>query len=107
MALTNGPLGLPGVPPAELLGFAFATKRSVYYLVLAVAAGAYLLCARLVRSRIGRALIALRENEPLAASVGVDGTRYPSLATALSAALAGGAGRLLPHHTRVLRLAVF
>ena len=107
MDLTNGPLGLPGVPAAELLGFAFATKRSVYYLVLAVAAGAYVLCARLVRSRIGRALIALRENEPLAASVGVDGTRYLSLATALSAALAGAAGSLYAHYTRFVSPEVF
>jgi branched-chain amino acid transport system permease protein len=107
MDLTNGPLGLPGVPPAVLLGFAFATKRSVYYLVLAVAAAAYLLCARLVRSRIGRALIALRENEPLAASVGVDGTRYLALATALSAALAGAAGNLYAHYTRFVSPEVF
>jgi branched-chain amino acid transport system permease protein len=107
MDLTNGPLGLPGVPPAEFLGFAFATKRSVYYLVLAVAAAAYLLCARLVRSRIGRALIALRENEPLAASVGVDGTRYLALATALSAALAGAAGSLYAHYTRFVSPEVF
>jgi branched-chain amino acid transport system permease protein len=107
MDLTNGPLGLPGVPPAGLLGFAFATKRAVYYLVLAVAAAAYLLCARLVRSRIGRALIALRENEPLAASVGVDGTRYLALATALSAALAGAAGSLYAHYTRFVSPEVF
>ena len=107
LALTNGPLGLPGVPAAELLGFAFTTKRSAYYLVLAVAAGAYLLCARLVRSRIGRALVALRENEALAASVGVDGTRYLVLAAALSAALAGAAGSLYAHYTRFVSPEVF
>ena len=107
LALTNGPLGLPGVPAAELLGFAFTTKRSAYYLVLVVAAGAYLLCARLVRSRIGRALVALRENEALAASVGVDGTRYLVLATALSAALAGAAGSLYAHYTRFVSPEVF
>jgi len=107
MDLTNGPLGLPGVPAAELLGFAFTTKRSAYYLVLVVAAGAYLLCARLVRSRIGRALVALRENEALAASVGVDGTRYLVLATALSAALAGAAGSLYAHYTRFVSPEVF
>ena len=107
MDLTNGPLGLPGVPAAELLGFAFTTKRSAYYLVLVVAAGAYLLCARVVRSRIGRALVALRENEALAASVGVDGTRYLVLATALSAALAGAAGSLYAHYTRFVSPEVF
>ena len=107
MDLTNGPLGLPGVPAAELLGFAFTTKRSAYYLVLVVAAGAYLLCARVVRSRIGRALVALRENEALAASVGVDGTRYLVLAAALSAALAGAAGSLYAHYTRFVSPEVF
>jgi len=107
MSLTNGPLGLAGVPPAELLGFAFVTKRAAYYLVLGVAAGAYLLCARLVRSRIGRALLALRENEALAASVGVDGTRYLALATVLSAGLAGAAGSLYAHYTRFVSPEVF
>ena len=72
-----------------------------------VAAGAYLLCARLVRSRIGRALVALRENEALAASVGVDGTRYLVLAAALSAALAGAAGSLYAHYTRFVSPEVF
>ncbi len=107
MALTNGPLGLPGIPAAELAGFAFRTKRAAYYLVLAVVALAYLLCRRLVRSRIGRALVALRENEALAASVGVDGTRYLVLATVISAGMAGAAGSLYAHYTRFVSPEVF
>ena len=107
MELTNGPLGLPGIPAAEVAGFVFRTKRAAYYLVLAVAALAYLVCRRLVRSRIGRALVALRENEALAASVGVDGTRSLVLATVVSAGMAGGAGSLYAHYTRFVSPEVF
>jgi len=112
MDLTNGPLGLPGVPPPELavpglIQLSFRSKTAFYYLVLAVAAGAYFVCHRLVRSRIGRAFIALRENEALAESVGVDGTRYLVLAAVVSAALAGAAGSLYAHYTRFVSPEVF
>src|SRR5215831_13934278 len=98
--LTNGPLGLPGVPAPELGSWSLRTKTAYYYLVLASVGLSYLLCRRLVRSRIGRALVALRENEPLAESVGVDVTHYLVLATAVSAAMAGLGGVLYAHYTR-------
>ena len=107
MDLTNGPLGLPGVPAPELGPFAFKTKNAYYYLVLAAVALAYAVCRRLVHSRVGRAFVALRENEPLAESVGIDGTRYLVLAAVVSAALAGVAGSLYAHYTRFVSPEVF
>jgi branched-chain amino acid transport system permease protein len=107
MELTNGPLGLPGVPPPELGPWSLRTKSAYYYLVLAGAAAAYVVCHRLVHSRIGRAFVALRENEPLAESVGIDGTRYLVLAAVVSAALAGVAGSLYAHYTRFVSPEVF
>lgn len=107
MELTNGPLGLPGVPAPSLGPWSLRTKSAYYYLVLASAALAYLVCHRLVGSRIGRAFLALRENEPLAASVGVDGTRYLVLATVVSAAMAGVAGSLYAHYVRFVSPEVF
>jgi branched-chain amino acid transport system permease protein len=107
MELTNGPLGLPGVPAPELGPWTLRTKRAYYYLVLAATALAYLVCHRLVHSRIGRALVALRENEPLAESVGIDATRYLVLAAVISAALAGVAGSLYAHYTRFVSPEVF
>lgn len=107
MTLTNGPLGLPGVPAPTLGPWALRTKTAYWYLVLAAAALAYLVCQRLVASRIGRALIALRENEPLAASVGIDGTRYLILAAVVSAAMAGVGGSLYAHYTRFVSPEVF
>src|SRR6266849_9154903 len=49
--LTNGPLGLPGVPAPELGPWSFRTKRAYYYLVLAAVALSYLVCRRIVASR--------------------------------------------------------
>ncbi len=107
MELTNGPLGLPGVPAPALGPWSLRAKSAYWYLVLAAAVLAYLVCGRLVASRIGRALVALRENEPLAESVGIDGTRYLVLAAVVSAALAGVAGSLYAHYTRFVSPEVF
>jgi branched-chain amino acid transport system permease protein len=112
MDLTNGPLGLPGVPPVELAlpglpALSLRTKGAYYYLVLAAVAGCYLVCRALIRSRIGRALVALRENETLAESVGIDGTHYLVLAAVVSAAMAGLGGGLYAHYTRFVSPEVF
>jgi branched-chain amino acid transport system permease protein len=105
--LTNGPLGLPGVPAPELFGWSLRSKTAYYYLVLAAVALSHLVCARLVRSRIGRAFVALRENEPLAESIGVDVTHYLVLAAVVSAAMAGLGGSLYAHYTRFVSPEVF
>jgi branched-chain amino acid transport system permease protein len=105
--LTNGPLGLPGVPAPELGPWSLRSKTAYYYLVLAAVGLSYLVCRRLVRSRIGRALVALRENEPLAESVGVDVTHYLVLAAVISAAMAGLGGSLYAHYTRFVSPEVF
>jgi len=105
--LTNGPLGLPGVPAPDLFGWSLRSKTAYYYLVLAALALSYLVCSRLVRSRIGRAFVALRENEPLAESIGVDVTHYLVLATVVSAAMAGLGGSLYAHYTRFVSPEVF
>jgi branched-chain amino acid transport system permease protein len=107
MELTNGPLGLPGIPAPELGPWSLRSKASYYYLVLAGLAVSWLVCHRLVRSRIGRALVAVRENEALAESVGVDVTHYLVLATVISAAMAGVAGSLYAHYTRFVSPEVF
>ena len=112
MDLTNGPLGLPGVPPLEIAlpglpALSLRTKAAFYYVVLAAVALSYLVCLALIRSRVGRALVALRENETLAASVGIDGTHYLVLAAVASAAMAGFGGGLYAHYTRFVSPEVF
>jgi branched-chain amino acid transport system permease protein len=68
---------------------------------------AYGVIKRLVESRMGRAMIALKENEPLALSLGIDVTRYLVLAAVVSAALAGAAGSLYAHYIRIIDPDIF
>ena len=110
--LTQGPMALNNIPPLRLgipglFELSFLRKPANYYLVLVVAVVSYMLIRRLVNSRAGRAMIALRENEPLANSVGVDVTRVLVLATMISAAMAGAAGALYAHYVRIVDPDVF
>jgi branched-chain amino acid transport system permease protein len=112
MELTNGPLGLPGVPAVEIAlpglpPLSLRTKAAYYYLVLSAVIFCYLACLAIVHSRVGRALVALRENETLAASVGIDVTHYLVLAAVVSAAMAGLGGGLYAHYTRFVSPEVF
>src|SRR5260370_28387440 len=95
--LTQGPLALTNIPPYTLgfpgLGnYTLWSKVAYYYLVLALGLIASVVISRPLCSRIGRAMIALNENETLATSVGIDVTRYLVLAAVGSASMAGGAG---------------
>jgi branched-chain amino acid transport system permease protein len=110
--LTQGPMALNNIPALRLgvpgwFELSFLRKPANYYLVLVVAVLCYVLIRRLVSSRAGRAMIALRENEPLATSVGVDVTRFLVLATVISAGMAGAAGALYAHYMRIVDPDVF
>lgn len=105
--LTQGPMALNNIPPLTVGGFTFWKKPENYWLVLATALLCYVLIRRLVHSRAGRAMVALRENEPLATSVGIDVTRYLVLSAVVSAAMAGAAGALYAHYIRIVDPDVF
>jgi branched-chain amino acid transport system permease protein len=105
MALNNIPpltLWLPGLGE-----HAFWKKPENYWLVLTVAVISYIVIRRLVHSRAGRAMIALKENEALATSVGVDVTRCLVLTTIVAAAMAGAAGALYAHYIRIVDPDIF
>jgi ABC-type branched-subunit amino acid transport system ATPase component len=94
--LTGGPDGLPGLPGAAIGPLMFDRRTSVYLVAGVVLAG--LVAARnLVGSSYGRALVAVREDELAAASLGVDLHRTKLLAFGLSAVYAGLAGSLFAH----------
>jgi len=109
--LTQGPMALNNIPALTLgigpIELSFLRKPSFYLLVLTAVVVCYVIIARLVNSRAGRAMIALRENESLAMSVGIDVTRYLVIATIVSAAMAGMAGALYTHYIRIVDPDIF
>ena len=90
---------LPGrrIDRGSLLGIEMASETSMFYACLAVLALALLMVVGLRRSRTGRVLIAIRENEKAARAYGVNATRSSLAAFALSGFLAAVAGVLYVH----------
>jgi branched-chain amino acid transport system permease protein len=94
-SLTNGAMGLNGVAAPRLFGFDFGVDATPYYYVgVALVAFLILVSQRLKDSRIGRAWMAIREDEIAAMAMGVDRVRYKLLAFAIGAAFAGATGTL-------------
>jgi branched-chain amino acid transport system permease protein len=110
--LTQGPMAVNNIPPLTLgvpgvFELSFLRKPAYFWLVLVAATVCYAVIRRLVNSQAGRAMIALRDNEALAASVGIDVTRYLVLASVVSAAMAGLAGALYAHYVRIVDPDIF
>jgi branched-chain amino acid transport system permease protein len=92
-SVTNGAMGLNGVAAPRLFGFDFGIDATPYYYVgVALVAFLILTSQRLKDSRIGRAWMAIREDEVAAMAMGVDRVRYKLLAFAIGAAFAGATG---------------
>jgi len=99
--LTNGPKGLPrvseSIPPISLFGFTFTSNLHYYYLIAACVLGAVWICRRLSHSRVGRAWVAIREDEIAAELMGIEVTFQKVVAFGLSALFAGLAGAIFAH----------
>ena len=105
--LTRGFSGISRIPHPviaipKVFIIEFKSPFSYYYLVLTSLVITIYLIRRFLQCRFGRAIIALRENEDLASSVGVDPLRYYTIAFALSAALAGLSGASFSHFVRFI-----
>jgi branched-chain amino acid transport system permease protein len=98
ISLTQGPLGIYGIrppPPVAVPGLpviSFSEPGNMLYLVAAFAFLFYLALDALVRSPVGEALTAIREDEISAASFGVNCTAWKVFAFGLGSAGAGAAG---------------
>lgn len=96
--LTGGANGLPVNPP-EILGFAFNSDIKIFYLILGVTSVCVLIVTNVVRTRPGRAFVAIRDYHQSAENVGVNLFAFKLQAFGLSSFLAGVAGGLWAHYT--------
>ncbi|MEZ5804913.1 MAG: branched-chain amino acid ABC transporter permease [Rhizobiaceae bacterium] len=98
-SVTNGDVGLP-VAPAEVFGYPLNNETRVYYLILAFVVLSTIFASNVVRSRVGRAFIAIRERDLTAQVLGVEIVGYKLMAFALGSFYAGIAGALLAYFNR-------
>ena len=89
------------VSSPDLFGFVFDTELRKYYLILVFFLLAYYGALNLVRSRVGRAFIAVRDRDIAAEIIGVNLFKYKLIAFAISSFYAGVAGALFTYYLRI------
>ena len=106
--ITNGANAIPGIPPLSLFGAEFNRPFSIgavklpagvlyYVLIVLLVAATMAVFANLKFSRIGRAWIAIREDEDAARAMGIRTGKMKILAFLIGAMLAGLAGAVFAH----------
>ncbi|MBN8868555.1 MAG: branched-chain amino acid ABC transporter ATP-binding protein/permease [Solirubrobacterales bacterium] len=95
--LTNGPIGIRDVPTIQIAGTRLLDPFYLYYVAFAIAAVVLVAIYRMVASHIGRAWVAIREDQMVAQCMGVNTHRYKLLAYASGAYFAGTIGVFFAH----------
>jgi len=91
---TGGVQGLVVTKPDAPFGLPMSQDMWLYYFTLAISIGIYIASVNLLKSRSGRAFMAIRDNEIAASAMGVDVALYKTLAFGVSAGITGVAGGL-------------
>jgi branched-chain amino acid transport system permease protein len=112
VSLTRGAMGIPGLPIPSMdlpggLRWRLAQPADFYYLLMGFAGAAQAAIYLVVSSRLGRAMRAIKLNEPLAQSQGINPLSYKLLAIALSALLAGIVGGFFVFYLTIVDPSIF
>jgi len=100
--LTRGALGIPNLPRPTAFGFEFGTTGRFYWVAWAFSVAMLAFLYALCTSRIGRTLIAIKQNEPLVRAQGISPMPYKLASFALSAAITGAAGGVYCFHLGII-----
>lgn len=95
--LTGGFVGFGGIPTFSVFGIEITERRVYFFIILAFVVVFLVLKQRILGSRTGRALIAIRENVVAANGMGIHVRAYKILVFAISAFYTGVAGALYAH----------
>lgn len=99
---TGGPDGFRDIAPLQVAGIVFESDVATYYPIWTIAILVLLITRNIVRSRVGRAMLAIRGDDIAAASMGIDVASYKIQAFVISAVYASLAGSLYAHSNRFI-----
>lgn len=94
--VTGGSFGM-SAPPPELFGFVFNSTESYYYIAFVALLIATYVARNIVRTNVGRAFIAIRDNDLAAKVMGINITVYKLLAFFIGCTFAGVGGAIAAH----------
>ena len=92
MSLTNGPLGIMAIPKLTLFGVTVKSQTAYYYVILVLLAVTTWIIQKIIHSRMGYAILAVRDDELAAGAMGIHVFKYKVLAIVISSMMAGAAG---------------
>jgi branched-chain amino acid transport system permease protein len=95
------------IDPPQLAGVELTDARGWYFVLLAAAGGAVLICLNLLRSRTGRAWRALHEREAVAAALGISVHGYKLAAFVVSSSMTAVAGALFAYYRGFVSIEAF
>ncbi len=98
ISLTRGPMGLPGIPHASVLGIEFDTAEKFLILGVVCLVIVFVVAERVLYSPFGRVLKGIREDEAAVQALGKNTYRYKMGVLILGSAMAGLAGSLFAHY---------
>jgi len=101
-SFTKGPNGIPGITPPALFHIELSSLSSFYYLVLFFVVIAIVIMRRVQSSKIGRAWVAIREDDIATSAMGINNTLYKLYSVAFGAFWAGLAGCLFAAKMRFI-----
>lgn len=107
MDVTRGPLGIPGVGRPSIAGVSLSGAVPYFYLGVVLAAVTVGVCWTITRTDVGRVLLAIRDNERMVATLGIDTFNYKVAVYTLSGGLAAAAGVYYAHYLTVVSPDVF
>jgi branched-chain amino acid transport system permease protein len=100
-SMTGGVNGI-SIPAAHFAGLELSDDRKIYYLIFPIMVGLLFFTKNLFRTKVGKAFVAIRDQDISAEVMGVDVFRYKLLAFAVSSFLIGVAGSLLAYQARII-----
>ena len=95
--LTRGPLGIPGIPKPVIFGITFSSNFSFLILTLIITVISWYIMQRIVNSKFGTVLQAVRDDENAAKALGKNTFKIKTIGLMVSAFFAGIAGSLFAH----------
>ncbi len=106
-SLTNGPLGVKGIPSIKLFGLKLTSTTEYYYVILFLLVLSLFCMYRILHSRVGRAWMSIRENPDAACSLGVELAKYKAINFVVGAFFCGVAGCFMAFYYRYIDTTMF
>ena len=101
-SVTGGALGIKGIPAPEFFGIPLKSSKTYYYVFLCLALLFTFVTNRVIKSRVGRAWLSIREDQTAARSLGVETPRFKALNFMYGAFWAGMAGAVYAPYVKFI-----